>query len=140
VVDAGSGGAGVESASGLIDLDAGGTDSDLAVNHTIQVQNTSANNIELTAADSVAFAAAGAVSLNATGTGLVRVTANSDDAAGNGGNLIDMTDGALVDAGAGTIQLDTVGGGAGGNILLGGLTTTNTTNTTDVTAARYQAA
>ncbi len=79
----------------------------------------------LTADDTVSFGANGDV----TGTGdvTVNVTANVNTSNGDGNDEIFMADGALIDAGSGTITLSAVGTNAG-SITLGGLTTTNATS------------
>ncbi len=124
VVDSGAGGFGISAVDGDITLDANGTDSDVVVNHAIST--TVAGGVTISADDTVTFAAAGDVT--SSGTGNISVTANAVASNGDGNDEIFMTDGALIDAGSGTITLTTAGAN-GGNVTLGGLLTTNITTT-----------
>ncbi len=97
---------GVTSTGGQIELDANGAGSDIAVNDAVASGGGAVN---ILAADDVSFGVDGDVS---SGNGTVTVDA--------GTGAVTMTDGALIDAGNGLIDID-----AAGNIALGGLLTTS---------------
>ncbi|MBI4843392.1 MAG: hypothetical protein HY809_03585 [Nitrospirae bacterium] len=121
---------------GSVRLTAGGLDSDVNINDGI---TTEEGYVTIRAADSVTFGRDGVAAgrygyISAPGPRSVTITANTDALAGNTGDVITMADGAVIDAGSGTIEMKTTGGGFGGNITLGGIITTNT-STTAVTIA-----
>ena len=125
-----AGGSGVAAGGGDITLDANGQNADVAVAAAIVTSGTGA--VAVTADDSVTFAAAGDVT--ASGSGGVTVTANAAAGAGDGGDAITMADGAVIDAGSGTIALQATGAAAG-DVTLGGLTTTNASDAAVTIAA-----
>ncbi len=106
-----------------VTLDANGTNSDLNINNTITTAAGGA--VTLTADDSVIFAAGG--DITASSAGNVSITANSNNAAGDSFNTVDMADGTVINAGSGTITLTSTGINAG-TLDVSGLTTTNATN------------
>ncbi|HAW28470.1 MAG TPA: hypothetical protein DCY03_10180, partial [Planctomycetaceae bacterium] len=81
--------------------------------------------VTLTAEDDILF---GSVALIDSTSGTVKLIA--DNAAGNNGDVISMTDGSLIDAGTGDISLTT-----DGNVLLAGLLTTGTVEIDSLSAA-----
>ncbi|QGQ29689.1 LamG-like jellyroll fold domain-containing protein [Gimesia maris] len=81
--------------------------------------------VTLTAEDDILF---GSVALIDSTSGTVKLIA--DNAAGNNGDVISMTDGALIDAGTGDISLTT-----DGNVLLAGLLTTGTVKIDSLSAS-----
>ena len=91
--------------AGAVDLDANGVDSDILVNAAIAITNL--GEVQIEADDSVIFTAT--VSVAAGGSGNVSVRANTADTAGDSGDAISMADGALIDAGSGTILLEAGG-------------------------------
>jgi filamentous hemagglutinin family protein len=103
---------------GTITLDANGVASDIVVNDGI---SSAAGAIMLTADNDVTFAAEGDITST---SGNVTVTADKDGVASGTSGALFMADGALIDAGTGTITL-----GADEDITLGGLLTTNATGT-----------
>ncbi len=111
------------SGTAAVTLDANGTNADVNVNAVITTGSGGAINI--TADDSVVFAAAG--DITASGAGNVLIQSNTNTTDGDGTDGIIISDGALIDAGSGTISLISTGTNAG-NITLGGLTTTNATS------------
>jgi hypothetical protein len=111
---------GATGTGGNIILDANGINSDIDVG--VQASNASSGNITLNADDSIQLSTA--ASDITTVTGDISFTANVNSASGDSSNVISMTDGSLIDAGSGTIDLLSTGT-HGGNITLGGLTTTD---------------
>lgn len=81
--------------------------------------------VTLTAEDDLLF---GSVALIDSTSGTVTLIA--DNAAGNNGDVISMTDGSLIDAGTGDISLTT-----DGNVLLAGLLTTGTVKIDSLSAS-----
>ncbi|QDT79612.1 Cadherin domain protein [Gimesia maris] len=81
--------------------------------------------VTLTAEDDILF---GSVALIDSTSGTVTLIA--DNAAGNNGDVISMTDGSLIDAGTGDISLTT-----DGNVLLAGLLTTGTVKIDSLSAS-----
>jgi hypothetical protein len=106
-----------------VTLNVDGTNSDLTINNTITT--ASGGSVTLTADDSITFAAGG--DITASGAGNVSITANTNNAAGDSFNAIDMADGTVINAGSGTIALTSSGINAG-SLDVTGLTTTNATN------------
>ncbi|MFO0535665.1 MAG: beta strand repeat-containing protein, partial [Planctomyces sp.] len=119
LLDVLSGGAGIGTfGSGSISLHArGAAAGNLSVNALVQ---TISGAITLRADNNVTFTANGDV---ASGSGNVVVNAD-DDNSGVAGGLLTMADGALINAGSGTITLT-----SDGDVTLGGLQTTNATAT-----------
>ncbi|MFN9079433.1 MAG: beta strand repeat-containing protein, partial [Planctomyces sp.] len=119
LLDVLSGGAGIGAfGSGSISLQADGAAAgNLSVNALVQ---TISGAITLRADNNVTFTANGDV---ASGSGNVTVNAD-DDNSGVAGGLLTMADGALINAGSGTITLT-----SDGDVTLGGLQTTNATAT-----------
>ncbi|MFN9294945.1 MAG: hypothetical protein ACK6EB_43265, partial [Planctomyces sp.] len=119
LLDVLSGGAGIGTfGSGSISLQADGAAAgNLSVNALVQ---TISGAITLRADNNVTFTANGDV---ASGSGNVTVNAD-DDNSGMAGGLLTMADGALINAGSGTITLT-----SDGDVTLGGLQTTNATAT-----------
>ena len=122
VIEASGSGSG---ASGLIDINANGANSDLIVNDDL---TTSGGDMTLTADDAIAFAAAANV---VSDGGNVLVRANDDAAAGDGiavpataANSINMIDGSSINSGTGTVTLRT-DGASGGSITSESITTAN---------------
>jgi len=103
--------------NGTIVLDANGTSSSIVVNDGI---SSASGNITLTADDDVTFAAEGDITST---SGAVSVTADADGVDNGSSGALTMADGALINAGSGTIALR-----ADENITLGGLLTTNATS------------
>ena len=101
-------------------LTATGTNSDIVLNAGI----TTAGGVTISADDSVTANANGDITMS--GSAALSVTANANTANGDTGDLINMTNGALWDAGSGTITLTATGTNSG-DITLGGLLTTNAT-------------
>ena len=105
----------VSATSGTVELD--GAASSVVVNATIQ---TTSGAINVLADDDVTFGAAGAISST---SGNVAVTADADATADAGaGGALFMADGAVINAGSGTITLS-----ADETVTLGRLVTTNDT-------------
>ena len=120
----------VSDAGASIALTASGLDSDIIVNSTITAGAD--GSVTLTADNRIRFAESGD-GINAPGTGAVIVRANNDALLGTDADEISMNSGSFIDAGDGSISLDTSGlGGAG--ILLGALTTTGTVTLTSATS------
>ncbi|MFN5743582.1 MAG: beta strand repeat-containing protein, partial [Planctomyces sp.] len=119
LLDVLSGGAGIGTfGSGSISLQADGAAAgNLSVNALVQ---TISGAITLRADNNVTFTANGDVT---SGSGNVTVNAD-DDNSGVAGGLLTMADGALINAGSGTITLT-----SDGDVTLGGLQTTNATAT-----------
>ncbi|MDB4766231.1 hypothetical protein OAG71_00940 [bacterium] len=125
-------GSGITAVAGFVSLDAVGAGSSALVNSTITTDSgdveiesdedaivnqsitTSGGSVNISSNDDIRFGADGDITSD---DGAVTVSANFD---GNG--LIAMADGALIDAGAGTITLE-----ADEDITLGGLRTNNST-------------
>ncbi len=125
-------------AANNVTLNADGTNSDVNLNNAITTASGGA--VTITADDSVTANATG--DITASGAGAISVTANTNNTDGDGLDEIIMTDGALWDAGSGTITLAATGS-AGGAITIGGLLTTNATAsavtlTTDASSATGQ--
>ena len=111
--------AGVSSTSGLVELDANGVESDIVVYGTI---NTDSGAIYLLADDDVSIGSGGIIS---SVSGPVKVQADADSAEDTGGTAtgaLRISDGGVIDAGNGAIDLD-----AGDDIILGRLVTTSVT-------------
>jgi hypothetical protein len=119
-----NGGVGVIAIDGDITLTATGANSDIDIAQVVTTD--SSGGVTMTADDSVTVSNA-AGDITASGSGNVSVTANADNANGDSNDVIDMVDGAVIDAGSGTITLDndTGAGTDGGTITLGGLTTSS---------------
>ncbi len=105
---------GVSSTFGAVQLDANGKSSDLIVNEIIVTQG---GDIDLFADRNVGLSASGDIS---TSDG--DLTVRADDQAGDNGGSILMSDGAFANVGSGQISMS-----ADGDIILGGLLTTNGT-------------
>ncbi len=105
-------------ADATILLDAIGPDSDVVVFAPVITEE---GGITITADDSIGFATNGDITAN--GAGNVVVTANRLDGVGNDGNIILMLDGAVINAGSGTITMTSTGIN-GGNITVEDLITT----------------
>lgn len=110
------------------DVDAGivftasGTNSDVIVNASVTNEQ---GFVEITADDSIEFTAEGDVFSG--GSAGVTVIANANDTESNSDNRILIHDGAVLDAGSGTIAIQSLGND-GGAITLGGLVTQNATS------------
>ena len=127
VVESAQGGTGIEAVDGNVRLEAQddgvASDSNVVINNTITTQE---GDVEIVAENDVNFSPDGDIttggtedSMTSISTGNVTVSADAD---GDGDGGITMEDGALVDAGAGTIAFT-----ADDNITLGGLRTNNST-------------
>ena len=112
-----------DGAGANIAVDAQGTNSDVSVTSVI---TTAAGAVTLTADDSITLSATGAIT--ATGGGAVVLTANDDNANGDSDDDIELTDGAVINGGSGTITISAAGTD-GGNITLGRLVTTSASAT-----------
>ncbi len=104
-----------------VTLDANGVNGDLLVNAAV---SSGGGLITLTADDQVRLFAAG--DITTSGSGGVSVTANASATDGDSGDELRLDDGAVIDAGSGTITLSTSGVN-GGDVTLGRLITTNST-------------
>ncbi|MCB1646914.1 MAG: hypothetical protein KDI36_15750, partial [Pseudomonadales bacterium] len=103
-----------------ITLTASGANSDVNVNAAVSV---AAGAISLSADDALIISAAG--DITASGAGGIALLADADSSAGgNSGDVIQMADGAVADADAGTVSLN-----ARGNITLGELKTSSASTT-----------
>ena len=115
-----AGQAGVSALAGQVELDANGIDSSIAVNATIL---TTSGVVHAYADNDATFGAAGAITST---TGNVLVTADEDGLEDSGETdrrrSLTMTDGAVINAGSGTITLS-----AHEDVTLGRLVTTNNT-------------
>ncbi|EGF27469.1 hypothetical protein RBWH47_03547, partial [Rhodopirellula baltica WH47] len=110
-------GSGIDAENASVTLTATGTASDIVVNHTI---DSNGGAVSLLADNNVNFGALGNInSVN----GDVVVTADAEDPTVDTLGGITMTDGAFINSGTGTIDID-----ATENITLGRLVSTNTTN------------
>ncbi len=91
---------------------------------------TVSGQVLLTADDRISF---GSTATITSTSGNVTLQADDDDAAGDNDDIL-MVDGSVIDAGSGTISLDTnkAGGSNGGSITVGRLVTTNTSATSIV--------
>ena len=123
VVESAQGGTGIEAVDGNVRLEAQddgvASDSNIVINNTI---TTREGDVDLAAENDINFSPEGNIAtgiVEMTPTGNVTVSADAD---GDGDGGITMEDGALVDAGAGTIAFT-----ADDNITLGGLRTNNST-------------
>jgi hypothetical protein len=112
--------------SGAVTFNAGGTtltatgqNSDILVNAAIS-NSGSGGGLNLNAADSIIFGGAGDITIDIVANNL-NITANTDNLAGDSGNVITMDNGTLISATAGSINLINTGAN-GGNITLGGVT------------------
>ncbi|QDT42993.1 Extracellular serine protease precursor [Gimesia alba] len=112
------------SGTGNIELigESTGSGSGINLDTTIKSQT---GTVSLTAEDDILL---GSVALIDSTSGTITLTA--DNAAGNNGDSITMTDGSLIDAGTGDIGLT-----ADGDVLSGGLLTTGTVNIDSLSAS-----
>ncbi|QDV51131.1 LamG-like jellyroll fold domain-containing protein [Gimesia fumaroli] len=112
------------SGTGNIELigESTGSGSGINLDTTIKSQT---GTVSLIAEDDILL---GSVALIDSTSGTITLTA--DNAAGNNGDSITMTDGSLIDAGTGDIGLT-----ADGDVLLGGLLTTGTVNIDSLSAS-----
>ena len=114
----------ISAIDGNITLTGTGQNTDVSNFEAITTTNT--GGVTITADDTTFFDSAS--SITASGSGNVSVTANADNLTGNNSNVINVANGAVIDAGSGTITL-TVTGANAGEIRLGRLVTTSSSAT-----------
>ena len=135
-------GTGILAAAGTVTLDANGVGSSVLVNNGISTTagnvsieadadaeinapiTTSGGTVDIAAENDIDFGVNGSITSD---DGQVTISADSD---GNGSGAITMTDGVLIEAGAGAISLE-----ASEDITLGGLRTTGSVSVTTNTGA-----
>ncbi|MBI1315113.1 hypothetical protein GC176_27800, partial [bacterium] len=117
-----------DDATADIDIDANGQFSDVALTAAVTAAE---GNITITADDAVTMSAAGDVTITDSpenGGANIIVRANTATTDGDSGDGVTMANGAVIDAGAGTITVTALDATNAGNITLGRLVTNNGTS------------